>query len=373
MRSFRQFSRVKSTFLASETKIYKADAPKPHFSEDQPLVFGAIPTPHMLEIDYYGNSGWEAPVIKPFAPLSIHPFNSSLHYAIQCFEGMKAYKDPKNKIRFFRPQLNMERFLVSSKRLGLPEFDTNELFKCIEQYIKLEKDWIPELEGSSLYIRPLHISNTNKLGVHKAKDSKILVMASPAQEYFKKNSRGLWLDVNENYWRGTPHSVSQYKLGCNYAPTITITSETAHEGYEQAIWTFNENMLESGATNLFFLLQKDGKQTLVTHPLDGSILPGITRRSIIELAKDVVPDIKVEERSFSISEFIDCYNKKQIKEVFVAGTAAVTGGVSRLRIRGTVYELPYGEVPNYFSTTFKKMIYNIQYGKIDHPFSVVCE
>lgn len=374
----RLFSTSKKTFKADKLQINKAAYLTPNFPKEN-LPFGAISTPHMLRINWNEKDGWEAPVISPLANLSLHPFNSTLHYAISCFEGLKVFKDEKGQIRLFRIDRHARRFNESCHRLSLPTFDENEFIKLIKIYANLERDWVPPHEGSSLYVRPLGMSNTNVLGVHPAIKSSILVMACPVSAYFPKKDEGtkkksgLFLGVNETYWRGTPHSASQYKIASNYAPTISILQDDEKHGFSQTVWTYDENLLESGATNLFFVLKTPKGEELVTHPLDGSVLPGITRDSIIALAEKIQPGIKVCQRAFKIPEFIEKHKKKEIKEVFVSGTGAVTGAVECLKIRGHHYKMEIDEEHNKFSTNAKKLLFAIQYGKIEHEYSVLVD
>lgn len=306
----RYFAKAKSTFRAKNLKIERAAALAPTFTAETKLAFGAMSTPHMFEVHWSEAEGWSDPKIAPIQPLSIHPFNSTLHYALSTFEGQKAFKDAAGGLRLYRPDFHAKRFLESCQRLSLPAFDPAEFQECLAQYVKVERDWIPQIPGSALYLRPLALSMTNVLGVHAANRSAILIMASPVKDYFVKSSAGLRLDVNETYWRGTPHSASQYKIAANYGPTVKLSREAEQQGFSQCIWTFDECMLESGATNLFFLIKGEGeKLRLLTHPLDGSILPGATRDSLIKLASKIDPNVTVEERPIKISEFIDWHGK----------------------------------------------------------------
>lgn len=353
----------KTSFAAKNLTIHKKPSLKPDFTNVS-LEFGHIQTDHMVEIKYSNKHGWSAPAIIPFQHLQIHPFNSTLHYSLSAFEGMKAYRTG-NELRLFRPMLNMERFLNSAKRLAFPTFDPNELLKIIEEFVKVEQHWIPPISGCSLYLRPLQISLTNLIGVHAAHETAIYIMASPVGAYFSKN---IQLKVYEEYWRGSPKSCAGYKLGCNYGPTVLIGEELAKQGYSQAIWAYDECFLESGASNLFFVLSKpSGGYELVTHPLDNSILPGITRQTILDISKDVVPDMKVSERPYKFDEFIRDYKSGVLKEVFTAGTAAVIGEVHRINLRDVDYTFHCDE--KLISLKLRKHILDIQEGRMVHEFS----
>ena len=362
---FRAFSTIQS-FQANDTILIRKNAIKPDFRGTD-FKFGHVATDHMAVMYYDGERGWLPPQIKPFEHLLIHPFNSTLHYALTAFEGLKAYRAQDGSIRLFRPMMNMERFLKSSYRLALPPFDPVELLKIIEKFVLLEKDWIPSDKEASLYIRPLLMSMTDVLGVHKAVNSQILITASPVLNYF---SGKINLSVYEDYWRGNPKSAASYKLGANYAPTVEISDRLASQGYSQAVWVYNDNFLESGATNLFFILQEDDKSySLITPPLDGSILPGVTRDSILQLAPDILPECNVIERYVSIPEFISLYGKGRVKEIFVAGTACIIGEVDSIEIRGKVYQMNYEDRANLWAQKIRKHILDVQFGRIEHPFS----
>lgn len=359
----RNFTTKKLTFHAKDTKITKRFTVKPDLKSAK-LKFGAVPTDYMVEILYQKDSGWHAPKIIPFQNLSIHPFNSTIHYALSAFEGLKAYRNG-NDIRLFRPEKNMERFLESSKRLAFPTFDPKELLQVIEQYVMLEKDWIPQKSGQSLYIRPFLLSQTNLIGVHAPDDTAIYVVACPVGEYVPGEVK---LKVNEEFWRGSPKSCAGYKLACNYAPTVQIGSEIEKKGYTQALWTYNNTFLESGASNIFFLLETPQKTLeLVTHPLDGSILPGVTRDSILNLAPEVIPNLKVSERAFGFDEFIASFQNGTLKEVFVSGTAAIIGEVHQITMRDVDYNFKCND--SMLCLKLRQRLLDIQEGRISHHFS----
>lgn len=359
----RQFSTKRNTFLAKDLRISRRHTIKPDLSHAK-LKFGAVPTDYMVEILFNKDHGWHQPRIIPFQNLSIHPFNTTLHYALSAFEGLKAYKTD-GQLRLFRPERNMERFLQSAKRLAFPSFDPKELLQIIEEYVKIEKDWIPEKSGSSLYIRPLLMSMTNVIGVHAPDDIAIYVMACPVSDYVPGQVK---LKVNEDFWRGSPKSSAGFKLACNYAPTVQIGEQVEKKGYTQALWTYNNCFLESGASNIFFLLQNEKKELeLVTAPLDGSILPGVTRESILDIAPEVFPGIKVSERSFSFDEFMASHKNGTLKEVFVSGTAAIIGEVHTITLRDNDYDFKCGD--EMMCKKLRQRLLDIQEGRIAHRFS----
>lgn len=357
-----------NTFLAKDLNIQLKPRVKPDLRGED-FKFGKLATDHMLVIEYSDNKGWKEPLIEPMRHFHIHPFNSTIHYALSCFEGMKAYKGHDNKLYLYRPMENMKRFLQSNLRLAFAQFSPEELLKCIIEYVKLERNWIPDSNHSSLYLRPTAMALEDTLGIHRATANMIFVVASPVGSYFTGSIK---LSVCEDYWRGSPFSASGYKLSANYAPTVLIGHELAKKGYSQAIWTYKEQLLESGATNMFFVLKtKEGKIEVVTHPLDGSILPGITRDSVIQLHPEIFSQHKLSVRPFTIQEFISSYKEGRIKEVFVTGTASVIGVVREIEIRGETYQFEEDDKINEYSRKMKEYITGIQYGEIKHRFAFV--
>ena len=359
------FSSSKSFLHKDLVKTLKATV-KPDLSGAK-LGFGQISTDYMATMRHDGNRGWLAPEIQPFQPLQIHPFNSSLHYGLCCFEGLKAYRGVDGRVRLFRPMENMQRMLTSCQRLAFPDFSPEELFKVMKELIQIERNWIPSAEQGSLYIRPFAFSMTDVLGVHRAPDTMLMVTVCPVGSYFAGEIN---LSVCEDFWRGTPHSAAAYKIGANYAPTVLIGDQLAAKGFSQAIWVYDDCLLESGATNLFFVVEETpGKPELITHPLDGSILPGITRDSILKIAPDVIKGIKVSERPFRIPEFIKLHEQGKLKEVFVSGTASVIGEVHSIEIRGKTYKMDYPAQDKMRCMALKKRLVDIQFGVIPHPFA----
>jgi branched-chain amino acid aminotransferase len=179
------FSVAKNTFQSKDLQIVLNQNPRRFDVNSEALPFGAIETDHILEILYEDGKGWSAPKIKPFGPIQIHPFNSTLHYAVSCFEGMKAFKGSQNELRLFRPERNLDRFLLSCEKISLPKFDKNELFSLVKSFVRLEHRWVPSKAGCSMYLRPMAMSMGNKLGVHKPGAAAIYLMACPVGSYFK--------------------------------------------------------------------------------------------------------------------------------------------------------------------------------------------
>jgi branched-chain amino acid aminotransferase len=244
---------------------------------------------------------------------------------------MKGYKDANGDLRLFRPMENMKRFETSCERLSLPKFDKNELLLCMEDFVKVEKEWIPANEGSSLYLRPFAFGTDEELGVKPSSAAKLMIVACPVGPYFSTGVKPIKLAVVRDYERGNPRSAAAYKLGANYGPTCSISSELVSRGYNQALWTHNDNILEVGACNIFFLVKnKNGKTECITPPLDGSVLPGITRKSIVELIEKEHPNVDMVVRDYTVTELVESFNENRVIEVFGAGTAVTILPVQEL-------------------------------------------
>lgn len=319
-RLLRNFSQS-SSFKASDIKITRVE--NRGLNPSEPLIYGKMHSAHMFQVESV-NGKWSTPEIVPYAPLSLDPFNSTLHYALTCFEGMKAYLDKEDQIRLFRPEQNMNRFLSSCRRLSLAEFDTTEMLKCLEEYVKVERNWIPKKKGEALYLRPFAFSTENTLGVKVPTQSRIMIVASPVGNYFGSELKPITLGTVRDFERGTPHSAAGFKLGSNYAPTIKLQGEIEEKtGADQILWLYKDKILEAGTCNIFFLIKNDdGELELCTAPLDGSILPGITRSSILGLEKEK-GRFKVSERFLTIQDLKRLSKEDRLIEIFGAGTSVI--------------------------------------------------
>jgi len=245
------------------------------------LVFGKEFSDHMLEIDWTSGSGWHNPVIKPYENFSMSPAASSLHYGMQCFEGMKAYRDNHGEIRMFRPDLNMARMNSSMSRLSMPTFDGVQFLECIKDLLRVEREWIPQEQGYSLYIRPTGVSTQPTLGVGAPSSCKLYVILSPVGPYYPEGFNPVKLYADKKCVRAWPGGTGDVKIGGNYAATIAPQMEAAAKGYTQCLWLFGDQneVTEVGTMNFFVLWEKpDGSRELITAPLDGTILPGVTAR-----------------------------------------------------------------------------------------------
>ncbi|KAJ3121672.1 branched-chain-amino-acid aminotransferase [Physocladia obscura] len=342
------------------------------------LVFGKTFADHMLDVNWDSKNGWAAPEIKPYGNLSLAPSATVFHYGVECFEGMKAYKDKSGSIRLFRPDMNMNRLFRSCQRLALPEFNKDELLKSIEQLLLIDERWIPSERGYSLYIRPTAIATQESLGVGSSSNAKIFVITCPVGPYYKTGFAAVSLSATSHYVRAWPGGTGDSKIGGNYACGIRPQLEVAQHGYAQNLWLFgpNDNLTEVGTMNLFlFWINKAGQRELVTPPLDGTILPGVTRDSILNLAR-TWGEFEVIERPVTMPEVIEALKEKRLLEMFGAGTAAIVSPIKNIGYKGTDYAIPLdpsdptsqaGKLTKRFADT----IMGIQYGEIPHEWSVV--
>ena len=382
-----------SSFRASDLMIFKCSpnelSQRPRVDE---LLFGHTFTDHMLRVDWDDENGWSAPLISKVHNLEMHPGAKVLHYAQAAFEGAKAHRGHDNKIRFFRLDQNARRLLNSARRLSLPEFDGDELIKCIHKLVQLDQNWIPEARNSkqfvSLYVRPTIMGVEPSLGVAGSRKAMLYVLLSPVGPYFKTGFRPVSLYADPKFVRAWPGGAGNTKLGSNYAPTIMVQKQAEKYGLQQVLWLYGDDMklTEVGTMNVFATVRphKDdnsGKVHLITPPLnDGLILPGITRDSILELASQW-PDVICEERYLTIGELRQLVHENRLVEMFGAGTACVVCPISSIQVKdGERINIPFSDItrpeesdgnnsPKSLTRRILKAITDIQYGRVPHRWA----
>lgn len=328
-----------------ELTIIKTSTPKDIIPKEE-LKFGQSFTDHMLEIEWDQETGWAPPTISPYHSLAMDPATSVLHYAFELFEGMKAYLDADDNVRLFRPDQNMIRMNRSAKRGSLPQFDGEELIKCMEEFLKVDKRFIPKGEGYSLYLRPTLISTHVGLGVSPPTKALLFVIASPVGPYFNAGLKPVSLEATSHSVRAWPKGVGLYKLGANYVLCIEPQVEAAKRGHQQNLWLFGEEgfITEVGAMNVFFVFKKGDQFELVTAPLDGTILPGVTRDSTLRLAKTrLSSNWSVNERPVTIYEVRDRAKLGEVVEAFGTGTAAIVSSINNIEFEGEQIAIPCGD------------------------------
>jgi len=338
-------------------KRKESKLPQTDFSK---LVFGQVFSDHMFLADYKKNK-WETPKIMPYQALAYEPSAKVFHYGQAVFEGMKAYKDKDGRVFLFRPEENFERINRSAQRLGMPPIPKEYFMEGLKNLVKLDKDWIPTGEGESLYLRPVYIATENAVAASPSTSYRFMIIASPAGKYYVGDVK---VKIEDKFSRACDGGVGSAKAAGNYAAQFYPTEIAKKEGFQQIIWTdSNEHkyLEEAGTMNMFFRLG----DTLVTAPTDSSrILPGITRKSIIQLAQD--SGVNVEVRPVSVQEIVEGAKNGNLKEIFGAGTAATV-----LPIKGVKHKDFYTDLKKQedsYADRFKKDLMDIQYNKTEDPY-----
>jgi branched-chain amino acid aminotransferase len=320
--------------------------------------FGKTFTDHMVSIDWSEEKGWHSPQVLPRGPIALDPAAAVLHYAQEIFEGMKAYRHPDGHSALFRPQANAARFNASAQRMAMPEMPEELFVEAVRQQVLADRDWIPELDGASLYLRPFMFATEAFLGVRPAKEYKFLVIASPAGNYFKSGAPAVSLWVSD-YTRAAPGGTGAAKCGGNYAASLVPTSEAFARGHDQVLFldaAEHKWIEELGGMNLFFAFD-DG--SLLTPPLTGTILPGITRDSLIQLARE--EGLSVREDRYSLDQWRRDAESGRLVESFACGTAAVVTPVGKVVDREGEFTIGSGG-PGQLTQRLKDRLVAIQRG-----------
>ena len=319
------------------------------------LDFGSVFTDHMFTCDYI-NGEWVDPQICPYEPITISPSARVFHYGQACFEGMKAFKDNNNKTWLFRPNDNYERIIKSSVRLAMPEFPKELFFESLNKLLELDNNWIKPGLGNSLYIRPFIFASEDTINATEANQYKFMIICAPASSYYSGDVR---VKIEKSYSRAAKGGVGYAKAAGNYAAQFYPTILAKNQGYQQIIWTdssTHEYIEEAGTMNLFFRIE----DKLITAPTSDSILDGITRKSLIKIAKDLGIDIEV--RPLKVNEILKAAKNNSLKEIFGSGTAVVVLPICGFGYENEKFELP--KIENPWSALFKKKLNDIQYNII---------
>ncbi|MHB1483182.1 MAG: branched-chain amino acid aminotransferase [Saccharofermentanales bacterium] len=349
--------------------ITKTQAPKEKPANEDKLGFGQLFTDHMFIMDYEEGKGWIDPRIVPYGPLMLDPSTMVFHYGQAIFEGLKAYRTSDGSVNLFRPLDNMNRINISNERMVIPPIDPEFCVDCLKALVEIEKDWVPSTPGTSLYIRPFIISTDPYLGVRPSKTYKFIIILSPSGAYYPQGLNPVNIYVENEYVRAVKGGTGFAKTPGNYASSLASQARAYKAGYVQVLWLDGierKYIEEVGSMNVFFVI--DGK--LVTPSLCGSTLPGITRRTVIELAKTW--GIDVEERKLSIDEVFFAAKEGRVSEVFGSGTAAVISPVGELmwncetvifngnkigplsqKLYDTITGIQYGLIPDSFGWIVK--------------------
>lgn len=339
--------------------IVKASSSKLEHTDLSNLAFGKVFTDHMMECDYK-NGQWQTPKIKPYGPIELDPSAKVFHYGQAVFEGMKAFKDEKDKIWLFRPDENFKRINKSSKRLAIPEFPEEYFFSALEELLRLDKDWIQKGFGNSLYIRPFVIATEKGVSASASQEYKFMIICSPAQAYYSGEVR---VKFSEKFSRAADGGVGYAKAAGNYGAQFYPTDLAKAEGFQQIIWTdanTHEFLEEAGTMNIFFRIG----DKLVTAPTSDRILDGVTRKSVIALAEDL--NIPVEIRRVTVKEIVDAAKDGSLKEIFGSGTATVINPIAGFGYKEEKFELP--KLKDSYARFFKDKLMKIQYNQAEDKF-----
>jgi branched-chain amino acid aminotransferase len=325
--------------------------------------FGKLFTEHMITIRYREGIGWETTQLVPYAPISLSPAASVLHYGQAVFEGFKAFRQPDGGIATFRPEANAERIQTSAARLAMPAPPVEQFVEAADALISYERDWVPSGEGKSLYLRPLIIATEAALGVRPAKEYLFLMFGSPAGSYFKGGIAPVTVWICKDYVRAAPGGTGAAKTAGNYAASLPAQAQAAKEGCAQVVWldaVTRRNVEEMGGMNIFFVYESQGQITLVTPKLTGSLLPGITRDSLLKLGAEM--GYAVEERTVPIDDWIADSRSGKMTESFACGTAAVITPIGALKDENGTYSIGGGKMGP-VTTKLRERLTSMQYGQ----------
>ena len=348
--------------------ITKTTAPKAK-PDESALGFGKIFTDHMFMMDYNKETGWTNARIVPFENLSIHPASTVLHYGSEIFEGLKAYRRADGKVQLFRPIENIRRMNRSAERLCLPEIPEEDALEVLLKFVEVEQDWTPYSEGTSLYLRPFLFGNDESLGVHAVSNATFIIIASPVGSYYAEGINPVKIMIEDEDVRAVRGGTGYAKCGGNYAASNRAGERAAQQGYSQVLWldgVERKYIEEVGAMNVMFKI--DGE--IVTPMLSGSILPGITRMSCLEVLRK--EGYKVSERLLSINELEEAMENGKLEEAWGCGTAAVISPIGELCYKGKKYAVNNGEIGETTQHLYDTLT-GIQWGKIEDSYGWIVE
>ena len=346
-----------------DIKITRTETPKEKPAKGQKLGFGKIFTDHMFVMNYTEGQGWHDARVVPFQNISLSPAAMVYHYGQEMFEGLKAYKGDDGEVYLFRPDMNAKRTNASNERLVIPELPEEDFVQAVKTVVDVDRDWVPTEPGTSLYIRPFIIATDEFLGVAPSKTYLFMIILSPSGAYYESGLAPVGIWIEDEYVRAVRGGMGFAKTGGNYAASL-IAQQKAHDaGYSQVLWldgVERKYIEEVGAMNIFFKING----TVITPMLNGSILPGITRNSVLELCRSW--GYPVEERKISADELIEAQKNGTLEECWGTGTAAVISPVGKLRYVDEVMTINGGAIGE-LSQKLYDTITGIQTGKLEDP------
>jgi branched-chain amino acid aminotransferase len=335
--------------------------------DPQTLVFGRTFTDHMFVAEYESGKGWYKANILPYSPIQMDPSAMVLHYAQAVFEGLKCYRSRSGDILLFRPEMNFKRLNSSNDRLCIPLIDEEFAMKALIELLLIEADWVPDQEGTSLYIRPFIIATQPALGVHPSQNYKFMIILCPVGPYYKEGLNPVRICIEDEYVRSVRGSIGFTKGAANYAISLKGQEKAENNGFTQVLWldgVERKYIEEVGTMNVFFMINGE----VVTPELTGSILPGVTRDSVIQLLK--LWDVPIHERKITVKELYDAHEAGTFQEAFGSGTAAVISPIGSLSWQGKEITISDG-TPGSLAKKLYDNLTGIQYGKLPDPFGWV--
>ena len=347
-----------------EIRIEKTTTQKEKPVDESKLGFGHVFTDHMFVMNYDAGQGWHDARIVPYGEISLSPASMCLHYGQEIFEGLKAYRTADGSVQLFRPDENFKRMNVSAERMVIPPIDEEFVLKALKQLVELEKDWVPHSEGASLYIRPFIFAVDPYVGVKPADHYLFMIILSPSGAYYSTGLNPVKIYVEEKYVRAVRGGTGFAKTAANYAISLKGQDEAHNQDYEQVLWldgVEQKYIEEVGSMNIFFVI--DGE--VITPELTGSVLPGITRKSAIEICRK--KGFKVTERRITIEEVAKAYDEGKLDEVFGTGTAAVISPVGHLKWGSKIMEINNNQIGK-ISHMLYETLTGIQWGTLPDEF-----
>lgn len=343
-----------------EIRIERTNTPKQKPTDETQLGFGKLFTDHMFIMDYHEGKGWHDPRIVPYAPISLDPSASVFHYAQECFEGLKAYRRGDGQIQLFRPDCNGQRLQDTHTRLCIPTIPVEDFVQAVKTLVDVEREWVPSADGASLYIRPFTIATMPQLGVHASSSYMFVIICSPSGAYYAEGINPVKIYVESQYVRACPGGTGAIKCGGNYAASIAAGEKAEKLGYSQVLWldgVERRYVEEVGSMNIFFKI--DGE--IYTAACSGTVLPGVTRRSCIELLKSW--GYTVHEGKLAIDDVMKAADAGTLEEVFGTGTAAVVSPVKQLDYEDKSAKIGDGKIGPLTQRLYDELT-GIQWGRV---------
>jgi len=331
------------------------------------LGFGQVFSEHMVVIPYEEGKGWGRGELKAYGPLSLDPATSVLHYGQAIFEGFKAYRQPDGSIKTFRPERNAARFMASARRLAMAELPVDRFLEAADALIRQDQRWVPSSAGESLYLRPLMIGTDAMLGVRPSRSYLFVLIASPSGNYFPSGVKPVTVWVSEEYVRACPGGTGAAKFAGNYAASLLAQQNARAEGCDQVVWidaVHRQYVEEMGGMNIMFVYEEGGRPVVVTPELTGTLLPGVTRESLLQLAREL--GYGAEERKITVEEWESAVRTGRMTEAFACGTAAVITPIGRVKSRHGEFAIHGGETGP-VATKLRKALLDIQQGAAPDP------